>query len=295
MAKAGKRVKKMEKSMTKMTKPELVKALSKTKVEDKSLAERIKYAVEMFAKDMTKVTKADLIDLATEALIPMPKPIEGALKPKAKAKAKPVSKDIEVEAEVETTEEAPAEKPKTAPKGKSKSKGKSEPKVEVETLPAVSNVGVDNLPQAKIFPAEIEIPELGKLIARVGEFTSYADIMQAIEEGKTLYFAAYWTKRQLKEYSYAMTKMVDPKTVKNGFPFDLDLLMAVLPCESMERVFAMSRYTEALFQFEGEDFQYIEDTDPRSGDKFRIRASAGMEFEIYSPADEAEETEEVEA
>lgn len=281
MAKAGKRVKKMEKSMTKMTKPELVKALSKTKVEDKSLAERIKYAVEMFAKDMTKVTKADLIDLATEALIPMPKPIEGALKPKAK------------------TEEAPVEKPKTAPKGKSKGKSKdkkkSEPKVEVETLPAVSNVGVDNLPQAKIFPAEIEIPELGKLIACVGEFTSYADIMQAIEEGKTLYFAAYWTKRQLKEYSYAMTKMVDPKTVKNGFPFDLDLLMAVLPCESMERVFAMSRYTEALFQFEGEDFQYIEDTDPRSGDKFRIRASAGMEFEIYSPADEAEETEEVEA
>ena len=48
----------------------------------------------------------------------------------------------------------------------------------------------------------------------------------------------------------------------------------------------MSRITEALYRFEGADFKPIEDTDPRSGEKFQIRVSAGMEFEIYRPADE---------
>ena len=140
-----------------------------------------------------------------------------------------------------------------------------------------------------MFPEEIDHPELGKLIACTGDYTEYADILKALndeENPKTLYFAAYWTKRHIKEYQYANVKMVNPKTVKNGFPLDLDILMAVLPCETMERVYAMSRYTEALFQFEGEDFQYIEDIDPRGGDKYRIRVSEGMEFEIYRPADE---------
>ena len=73
---------------------------------------------------------------------------------------------------------------------------------------------------------------------------------------------------------------------KNGFPYDLDIVMAVLPCETIERIFAMSRITEALYRFEGEDFAPVEDVDPRSGDKFQIRVSAGMEFEIYRPADE---------
>ena len=153
------------------------------------------------------------------------------------------------------------------------------------SVPA-SNVGADRLPSAKIFPAEIDHPELGKIVACTGAYTTYPEILKALEEEKTLYFACYWTKRQIREYQYAQAKMIDPKVVKNGFPLDLDILMAVLPCETMERVYAMSRITEALFQFEGEDFKPVEDTDPRSGDKFQIRVSAGMEFEIYRPAEE---------
>ena len=48
----------------------------------------------------------------------------------------------------------------------------------------------------------------------------------------------------------------------------------------------MSLYTEALFRFDGDDFKAVEDTDPRSGKKFRVRVAAGMEFEIYRPEDE---------
>jgi len=270
----------------KTSKQELVNVLKGAKVSEKNLGERVKYALDMFAKDMTKVTKADLFELAQEvikSLTPAPAPVEASLKPKSKLGAKKSETKPETKEETAETEKK-EEKPKS-PKGKTAAKA-DKPKDGIETLPPASNVGVDNLPSAKIFPKEIEHPELGKLIACTGAYTAYAEVMKAIEEEKTLYFACYWTKRQIKEFSYAASKMIDPNLVKNGFPNDLDILMAVLPCETMERVFAMSRITEALFQFEGDDFKPVEDTDPRSGDKFQIRVSAGMEFEIYRPADE---------
>lgn len=264
-----------------------------------NLMERIKYALDMFAKDMTKVTKTDLRELveeAVKALTPAPAtpaPVEASLKPKKSGAKKPVKAEepeeteVEEEAEEAPAEEVPAETKKSGKKSSLKKSTKdSKKKTEVESIPPASNVGADRLPSAKIFPAEIDHPELGKIVACTGAYTTYAEILKALEEEKTLYFACYWTKRQIREYQYAQAKMIDPKVVKNGFPLDLDILMAVLPCETMERVFAMSRITEALFQFEGEDFKPVEDTDPRSGDKFQIRVSAGMEFEIYRPADE---------
>lgn len=291
----------------KTTKKGLIDYLKSVEVKDKNLADRISYAVKMFSKDQTKVLKADLFDLANEvmtALTPAPAPVEASLKPKKTLGKSKKSEETAEEAPAETEEEeedaeeeAPAEKPEPKKSGKKSSLKKSEKsdkdskktekkKTEVETLPAASNVGTDNLPSAKMFPAEIDHPELGKIVACTGAYTTYAEILKALEEEKTLYFACYWTKRQIREFQYAASKMIKPEVVKNGFPYDLDILMAVLPCETMERVFAMSRITEALFQFEGEDFKPVEDVDPRSGEKFQIRVSAGMEFEIYRPADE---------
>lgn len=288
----------------KTTKKGLVDYLKSVNVKDKNLAERISYAVKMFAKDQTKVLKTDLFDLANEvmqSLTPAPAPVEASLKPKKKTggitkskKSETPAEEVEDESEAEeeetavTEEETPAEKPKKTGKKSSlkKSDKDSKKKTEVESLPPASNVGIDHLPSAKMFPAEIDHPELGKIIACTGAYTTYAEIIKALEEEKTLYFACYWTKRQIREFQYAATYSVKPEVVKNGFPYDLDILMAVLPCETMERVFAMSRITEALYRFEGADFKPVEDVDPRSGDKFQIRVSAGMEFEIYRPADE---------
>ena len=278
----------------KTTKMGLINYLKSVEVADKNLAERIAYALTMFGKDQTKVLKNDLYELANEVMASItpatPAPVEASLKPKKSGakKSEAVEETAEEEAETAEAEEAPAEEPKKSGKKSSlkKSDKDSKKKTEVESIPAVSNVGADRLPSAKIFPAEIDHPELGKIVACTGAYTTYPEILKALEEEKTLYFACYWTKRQIREYQYAQAKMIDPKVVKNGFPLDLDILMAVLPCETMERVYAMSRMTEALFQFEGEDFKPVEDTDPRSGDKFQIRVSAGMEFEIYRPADE---------
>lgn len=269
----------------------ILKDYLESNVTDKNLSDRIKYALDQFAKDMTKVAKSDLRELAEEvvkSMTPAPAPVEASLKPK-KSSGKKSAKTEEVEVEetpAEETaeaEETPKAEKKPAKKTLSKSKEK---KPEVESLPAASNVGADHLPSAKMFPAEIDHPELGKLVACTNAYTTYAEVIKALEEDKTLYFACYWTKRQIREYQYAENYMVKPEVVKNGFPLDLDIAMAVLPCETMERLYAMSRITEAMYRFEGHDFQYIEDTDPRSGDKFQIRVSSGMEYEIYRPAEE---------
>lgn len=274
----------------------ILKDYMQSNVVDKNLSERIKYALDMFAKDMTKVAKSDLRELAEEvvkSLTPAtPAPVEASLKPKKSTgkskKSEAPAEEVEETAEEteEAEEEAPVEPKKTGKKSLTTKSKDSKKKSEVESIPAASNVGIDNLPSAKMFPAEIDHPELGKLIACTGAYTTYADILKALDKEKTLYFACYWTKRQIREFQYAETKSIDPKVVKNGFPLDLDIAMAVLPCETMERLYAMSRITEAMYRFEGDDFKYIEDTDPRGGDKFRIRVSAGMEFEIYRPADE---------
>lgn len=275
----------------------ILKDYMQSNVVDKNLSDRIKYALDMFTKDMTKVTKSDLRELAEEAvkaLTPVPAtpaPVEASLKPKKSGAKKPVKAEEPEETEAEEeAEEAPAEEVKPEPKksGKKSSLKKSDKdskkKTEVESIPAASNVGIDHLPSAKMFPAEIDHPELGKIVACTGAYTTYAEVLKALEEEKTLYFAVYWTKRHIREYGYKESFLVD--VPKGGFPLDLDILMAVLPCETIERVFAMSRITEALYRFEGAEFKPIEDVDPRSGDKFQIRVTGGAEFEIYRPADE---------
>lgn len=276
---------KMIKITEKTNKQELINFLGEVKVEDKNLTERIAYAMNMVKKDLTQVAKVDLLDLAKEAvalLTPAPAPVEASLKPKELGKKTEKTEEADTD-ETEEEEKKPA--PKTSGKTTAKKADKAaEDKKEVETIPPVSTKGLDSLPSAKIFPAKMTHPDLGELVACTGHYTNYKEILAALEADKTLYFACYWTKRQIKEFAYEATKMV--KAPKEGFPNDLDILMAVLPCETMERVFAMSRYTEALFQFEGEDFMPLEDTDPRSGDKFQIRISAGLEFEIYRPAEE---------
>ena len=49
----------------------------------------------------------------------------------------------------------------------------------------------------------------------------------------------------------------------------------------MKRMWANSVYSEAMFRFENEDITHIEDTNPYTDDKFRVRVSNGMEFELY--------------
>ena len=288
----------ISKSLGRNTKHNLKKALQtiqpQLKPVDLELFNTATKLLKDFSKDQRSVTVQEMVNVlllahqkgVTTDLIPTklveeatPVPVEASLKP-AKKKATKV-KPVEEPEEVEDADQEEEEKPKK----KTKVKAKTEPKEVVETLDPVMTVGIDNLPMVKVFPKEIDHDELGKLIAIPDLYHDYASLVEALEEGKTIYFVSYWTKRQIKEYSYAYWKQIDPKVVAKGFPMNLDILMAVLPCETMDRVFAMSRLTEALFQFEGEDLDPVVDTD-KSGKEYQVRVAAGMEFQLYVPADE---------
>lgn len=263
----------------KTSKQDIIKYLLGCKTDDKNLAERIVYALEKVQKDVTKVAKADLFELAQEVMgkiAPAPAaPVEASLKAKSSGKK-------------EETKSSGKSSGKTSSKLKANDK-KEKTDSKVKTNAPLTTKGADFLPSAILFPETIEHPELGTLVSCKDEFKDYESVVAAINEGQTLYFACYWTQRHIKEYGYAASHKV--AAPKGGFLFDLDLAQAVLPCENIERLYCMSTYTEALYMFEGEDFAPIEDKDPRTGDTFSIRVCAGMEYEIYRLAESGESAE----
>lgn len=172
----------------------------------------------------------------------------------------------------------------TIPVKKTAKSGKKKPTLKKKKVEESTPASKAMPPIAKFFPEEIKHEDLGKLVAVPDKFKTYEELFKALEEGKTIYFACYWTARQIKEYDYAGSRMVKcPKS----FPHDLDLLVACVPCERVQRVWCMSQYTEAMFMFEGDSLEPVEDTDPKTGEQFKIRVSSGMEFELYVPEDEA--------
>ena len=261
------------KSETKvMTKGQIVDVLKKTiaVVADKNadLAKRVDYAL----THMKKATKADLEDLMAEVKACVLTPVENQAK--VLEEEEPENPEVVVEAE-------PEKEVKTTKKGKKKPVLHKKDNVETATPTTAKS---KYLPIAKFFPEVIEHEDLGKLIAVPDKYHNYKELYAALEQGKTIYFACYWTKRHIKEYDYAGRSLV---SAPKEFPHDLDLLVACVPCEKVERVWCMSQYTEAMFFFEGYDLEPVEDIDPKTDEKFMLRTVEGMEFELYVPEDEA--------
>ena len=260
---------------------ESVKAIT-----EENLASRIQYTLKGVEKNEAEVSKSDLYDLAKEIMgfiAPAPQPVamENSPKPKLgkKKSAEPVKEaETEVEADEEETEkEAPAPK-KTVKKAASKKK-KDAPAVET-----TDGLTKKDLPMARIFPKEIDHESLGKLVACPDKYHTVQEIREAIDSDKNLIFACYWTKRHIKEFAYGQTYEVP--VPKGGFPYDLDTLQALYVCEGIDRIYALSTYTEAMFRFMEEDLVPTE-CEANDGSKFMMRYSAGLEFEIYEVVDEA--------
>lgn len=254
---------------------EVERVLKNSPVLDKNWVDRAKYALKA---GLEKCTKTDLLGLLKDAAdfitAPVPAPVENSPKPALKGKkSAKAEKKPEKEAEpVEDSTEAEA----TAEEPPKKKGGKSlkAPKSKVETAKEFSK---KTLPTAKIFPNTIEVKDLGTLEIRNSEFNSIADITEALNEGREIYFAGYWTPRHIKEFNYSYNHQVAcPKSFEN----DLDIMMAVITCTNVERVWCMSAYTEAMFAFDNEALEPVEDKDA-NGDKYAVRVCNGMEFEIY--------------
>lgn len=241
-------------------------------IKDKNLLSRIKYTLTGVEKNDADVSKSDLYELAKEIMgfiAPAPQPVmENSPKPKLGKK-----KSAEAEPVVETADE-PEEVTEEAPKKTSKKTVKKEKPAVVAT----EGLTKKDLPMAKIFPKEIDHESLGKLVACPDKYHTIQEIREAIEADKNLIFACYWTKRHIKEFTYGMS--FDVPTPKGGFPYDLDTLQALYVCEGIDRIYALSTYTEAMFRFNEDDLVPTE-CEANDGSKFMMRYSAGLEFEIY--------------
>ena len=262
-------------------------------VKDKNLISRINYALKKANEDLEAVGRSDLYSLAKEiqdAIAATPAPVENSPKLKApKMGDKKLDKkvaEVLAEDEADEAEEEPEEEIEETPQKKAPAKEKTSEKKSTAKKPAVKKPAVETteglttkeLPLAKIFPKEIDHESLGKLIACPDKYYTVQEIREALDADKTLIFAAYWTKRHIKEYSYAQAYEVP--VPKQGFPYDLDTLQALYVCEGIDRIYALSTYTEAMFRISSEDLVPT-DCEGNDGSKFKMRYSAGMEFEIY--------------
>ena len=226
----------------------------------KNLVERIAYTL----KNVKSAVKSDLADLIGEvtpllAKATAKKPVETSTKPKTKTEPKP-----------EKVEDKSTKKPL-------KPKSKAEPKTEPPKAETKK-------PKAKdLFPATITTKELGNLKKVADKFTTYEELVNTINgedfDGE-LYILVPWTPEQIEEFKYS--ERFDVPEVES-FPENYDILQVVVACERVERFFAQSAYTDALFQFEGADLEPTEYTDG-AGNVLKNRFSYNMEFEFYVPA-----------
>ena len=250
---------------------------------NKDVAERVEFTLSNYEK-AKKSEVFEVVEEVQEVLMTMPEdvptkeeesaPIENEVK---KSPKKPkVKKSEPVENEVKKP--APAKKAKPAVK-KSAEKTTENTTEKDKGVKAVKQIG--SLPVAKMFPEELSVDNLGVLRRADSSYKTMEDVAKALEEGKQFYFACYWSARHIKEFSYSAVNRVE--AVKK-FPNDLDILEPVYFCENLKRMWANSVYTEAMFFFENEDITHIEDTDPYNGEKFKVRVSSGMEFELYELA-----------
>lgn len=244
---------------TKNTKDEMLRFLEAVKpdIKDKTIQKKIQYTLDN-AASLKKTEVFDAVEQAQSFLMP----------------TIPEVADAPTENEVKTTKKKPAVK-KTV-ENAVKPKATKTAKTKASAVQTSEQIGM--LPVAKVFPEELKVENLGTLKRADDSYKTMEDVAKALEAGKQFYFACYWTPRQIKEYQYSVVNVVHP--VKK-FPNDLDILEPVYFCENLKRMWANSVYSEAMFWFDNDDIQHIEDTNPYTDEKFRVRVSTGMEFELY--------------
>lgn len=240
-------------------------------VKESEIVKRVEYTLSNY----TKAKKSEVFEVVEEVqwyLMSLPSKEEPVLvENEVKKPKKPEAKKSE---SVENEVKKPA-KAKAKPTVK-KTEEKTKKDTKEVTAPTAAKLPETAWPLAMMFPQELTVPNLGKLKA-VPE-TTMEDIVKSLSDGKQYFFACYWTARQIKEFAYSEARNVPcPKS----FPNDLDILEPVYFCDGIKRMHAISLYTEALFSFNSDALEHVEDTNPYTGEKFKIRVSNGMEFELY--------------
>lgn len=125
-----------------------------------------------------------------------------------------------------------------------------------------------------MFPKEVK---LGDTVLVKTPMT-FAEVKEAMDDDNSaIYFAAYWNAKQLKQYYHSTFRVSAPKSFDN----DLDIFAPLYSCTNINRIVALSSYTEAVTFFDEYDFEVIKDK-TLTGETYEVKVSNGMEFEIYT-------------
>lgn len=133
-------------------------------------------------------------------------------------------------------------------------------------------------PYDSLFPKELNHSELGCLKRLNVSKDVFNKINKLLDAGRLVYFATWWSKEYLKVYGY--DDYFSVQSPKAGFESNLDLASIVIACESIDRLYAMSVYTEALYRFDSEDFEPINFNNPICGCE-NIYLNGTMPFAVY--------------
>lgn len=244
---------------------------------NKSLADRVKYSLKKFAEDATKVLKEDLLELALEVQTALtPAPVENAVKSVKKLSGK--SEKAVASAEETKEDDSQTKDNKKVLKSTKTKTGKVKAETKEEKTPDKKQ----EKPEKKIlkpsekaivladqFPPEIEVDGIGKLKLNT-DIKDMDGLRKAIESGKNLFFAMYWSPRHLKQFVYDQIGVTTEKV--KSFPNDLDISQLVYVSDAGKVAYVISVYSEVLYTILPQDLEIAEDG---------LRYSAGVEFHIY--------------
>lgn len=272
------------------TKSELVEVLKKStaKVRKVStdLADRVKYATGMFAKDASKVTKKDLVSLLAEVDKALAVPASADTK---KPATKESPKKEKPKASLKKKEEPKAEhliKP-TSKKGADK---KEEPKKEEAKKPAPKKPTSKKEEKTSVqealdayrvqFPdsltIETEDGEAEYTLAK-GKFKDFKALEKYLsdEDNPSLIFAVPTTKQQAKERNYGCGLLSLPK---NGFPNNIDVYIPVYIGQTNSVIALASLYTDDILSVLST--ANVDDVEEVDG----IRYAGSLAYQIYVEA-----------
>lgn len=232
---------------------------------DKELADSISYASQQMKKDPKAVKKADLADLAKQVIsvlgdsvkagvTPTLKPaVENSVKPKLSAP----KKGSKSETKAEDTPADDGEEKKAEPK-------KPENKKPAEDNKSAKKPPVQDMITAEAFPKEFTAGDVKYELAH--DITDMKGLLEAFNNDEEFVFAFYWNRQQIKQ-SYGSGYLPAPSEFAN----DLDLASVLYVSDECKVTYALSMYTEVLYQIMPEAFEEIEG----------VRYNMGIEFQLY--------------
>ena len=217
--------------------------------EAKNLVSRITYTSNSMKKDAKSVKRADLVELVKDTMKVLGDSfVEPTAQPVAEANLKPTSKGKKPTPVAD--KKAPAKKDEpTEDSAEKKAEKKAPAKVTVK-LPDTLKVGDDE------FSVNHDIKTMDDL------HDAYAD------EDTEIVIAFWWTKKLLKQYKYADGVFGNIK----DFPDDLDITTPIHVSDDKVVAYALSNYTEALYQIMPTDLEEVDG----------IRYANGVEYQIYT-------------